>query len=386
LNPLKLLFVVTSSALNRNMNTGLENLAWGLAESGHDVHVLSGGYDAVNHEFKLPSSVHYTFTGGDAYNPVHFVEPFMDIMKRRPPDIVVGWMFNLALLSRFTTGTTRPRFIANEGRMPPRSLALSFLRRVALRKMTLMQATDLFRTTFRFCKTCDAVVSISNAVHDALIARYPIDAAKCSVVHRGVDIDSFSFDPKYKTGCPVSLLFAGNIKPGKGVDDLVGSLDFIPSPVQITLCGRAEPGYMKSLMDRVDDAKGGAMIVHKGVLGREELVSHYHSSDFFVFPSHREGLGKALIEAMSCGCPVVCSDIPAFRDVVENGWNGAMVRVKDPESLGRTLAGLIENPDQRLKHITNARKTVESKFDGRGEVSAWLRLLNNFFTASPAGQ
>ncbi|MGM0520093.1 MAG: glycosyltransferase [Campylobacterota bacterium] len=49
---------------------------------------------------------------------------------------------------------------------------------------------------------------------------------------------------------------------------------------------------------------------------REDLLKEYNNCDF---PSHSEGMPKALLEAMSCGCPVICSDISPHKEDAHNG-------------------------------------------------------------------
>ncbi|MGM0520095.1 MAG: hypothetical protein ACQERD_10675 [Campylobacterota bacterium] len=75
---MRVLFVVTNSALNRGMNTGLENLAWGLAERGVEIHVLSGGNRPKTHKYDLPQNVYYHFTGLSGEN---FLNKYLEVIK-----------------------------------------------------------------------------------------------------------------------------------------------------------------------------------------------------------------------------------------------------------------------------------------------------------------
>jgi len=62
---------------------------------------------------------------------------------------------------------------------------------------------------------------------------------------------------------------------------------------------------------------------------RTDIIEINHIADVFVFPSFREGLSVALMEAMACGLPVVCSDIRGNRDLIEDGKGGFLVEPKN---------------------------------------------------------
>ena len=62
---IRILFVMKGSALNRGMNTGIENLAWKLADFVYEIHILAGGSEPFQHRYHIPSNVTYHFTGGN---------------------------------------------------------------------------------------------------------------------------------------------------------------------------------------------------------------------------------------------------------------------------------------------------------------------------------
>jgi glycosyltransferase involved in cell wall biosynthesis len=84
--------------------------------------------------------------------------------------------------------------------------------------------------------------------------------------------------------------------------------------------------------------------------------------DIFVFPSTVEAFGNSMIEAMSMAKPVLVSDIPSFREFIENKTNGIFFGSSDIESLLNAIINLIENTEQWQALGDNARKTVIEKF------------------------
>ena len=85
---------------------------------------------------------------------------------------------------------------------------------------------------------------------------------------------------------------------------------------------------------------------------------------------------RALLEAMSCGCPVICSDIPPHREAVINEINGIMVSVKSPQSLAQGILKCINNPEIIKPISINARKTIEEKFSKESEINKWTEVIS----------
>lgn len=79
-------------------------------------------------------------------------------------------------------------------------------------------------------------------------------------------------------------------------------------------------------------------------------------------PSYREGLPKILIEAASCGRPIVTTDVPGCREVVKDGENGLLVPAKDAEALKDALLKLINNEELRAEMGKDSREKAVNRF------------------------
>jgi len=108
--------------------------------------------------------------------------------------------------------------------------------------------------------------------------------------------------------------------------------------------------------------------------------------DIFAFPSTREGLGVALLEAMSCGLPALASRAGGIADVVEDGRTGLLVAPGNAVELAAGLARLAAEPQTRETLRAAARKKVMEKFSMSAMARATLALYRTCLDRKTAGK
>ena len=84
-------------------------------------------------------------------------------------------------------------------------------------------------------------------------------------------------------------------------------------------------------------------------------------ASFVCLPSYREGLPKVLLEAAAIGRPLIGTDVPGCREIVRNGENGILVKLKDVDSLYEAIKLLISNQQMRQSMGKRSREIVESE-------------------------
>ena len=95
----------------------------------------------------------------------------------------------------------------------------------------------------------------------------------------------------------------------------------------------------------------------------EDVRKAIKKTNIIVLPSYREGMPRIILEAMSCGRPVITTDVPGCRETVVNGKNGFLIKHKSTESLFLAMEKFINNPKLIQNMGKNRRKIVENKFD-----------------------
>jgi len=381
MNKINLLFIISGIVRFWERSPGIPNIVRGLSEKGFNIDLVSFTREAdeLNKiktellEKKFPNIKLY-FIKASKKNPFSCWHIINEIFKNKKIHIVIGEIINLStFLSLFLKNQVK--IIAHEVRMP-KSYKIRIIKRALRGEFSLIKAFELIRNVKKLSKKVDKVISNSHALNLAVISAFKIKPEKCFTIYRGIDTEFFSFKKRNSIRTIPELLFVGNIKPHKGVEDLFEALRLIDKPVKLILCGKGEPEYIEFLKNKTQNYKVPHQISFKGYLSPFKLLNYYQNCDIFVFPSHTEGMPRVLLEAMSCGCPVVCSDILPHKEAIINEVNGIMVSVKSPQSLAQGILKCINNPEIIESISINARKTIEEKFSKESEINKWTEVIN----------
>lgn len=108
---------------------------------------------------------------------------------------------------------------------------------------------------------------------------------------------------------------------------------------------------------------------------RNDIGRLVSALDVLVLSSHSESLPVAVLEAMACGRPVVCTDVGGVAELVEHGTSGYLVEHRNPEMLAKHIIGLLQDADLRHRMGAEGRKRVEAEFDLRRCVAAMEELF-----------
>ena len=108
---------------------------------------------------------------------------------------------------------------------------------------------------------------------------------------------------------------------------------------------------------------------------RQDVAELYHCADVFCFPSLREGLGLAAIEAMACGLPVVAADNRGTRSFVVDGENGMLCSADSTEQFGQAIMCLVGDRNLREKFAAAGLRTA-SIFSKENKLARMLEIYS----------
>jgi phosphatidylinositol alpha-mannosyltransferase len=160
---------------------------------------------------------------------------------------------------------------------------------------------------------------------------------------------------------PLRLLFVGHWRdPRKGLPHLLQAYRALRAeglPVRLDVVGAGTPTAEKQ----------PDVTFHGPVASEAALAGHYRNCDVFVAPATgQESFGIVLLEAMACARPLVCSDIPGYRQVVDAA-GGRFVAPGDVAGLARAITDLARDPELR-RRMGEANRSRAAAFDWDGIV------------------
>lgn len=238
----------------------------------------------------------------------------------------------------------------------------------------------VLRRLFRreLAKPGGAVIFQNEADREELVRAGVVDPARSHLIRgSGVDLERFRPKPAGEASGspadgdrPVVILFASRLLREKGIDELVeafGGLRARRGNAELWIAGEPYTPNPTSLTA----GEVEALRRHEGVrlLGQvDDMPALLGQVDLVTLPSWREGTPKILLEAAACGLPIVATDIPGCRGVVEQGISGVLVPVRDVEALAQALESLVVDASRREALGRRGRKIIEDGFS-TAEVS-----------------
>jgi glycosyltransferase involved in cell wall biosynthesis len=143
----------------------------------------------------------------------------------------------------------------------------------------------------------------------------------------------------------------------------------------VAIIGDEAPGYAgcrESLVQQVKQLGLEKQVLFLGRFTREDLEAAYEAGDLFVLPSLGEGLPVSVLEAMSHGKCALGTDVVGIRDVIRDGWNGALVEAKNPAALAQRIDALLGDDEMRARLGAQARRDVEQNYTPRAVLGRIL--------------
>lgn len=113
------------------------------------------------------------------------------------------------------------------------------------------------------------------------------------------------------------------------------------------------------------------------ILPSTKLIQYYKAADLFVFPTLLETFGMVAVEAMAAGLPIITTDAPGIKDVIDNYITGIKVPVNDCEKMTNAIIEVISNDALKRKLIYNSIKKVQKYYDWNIIIESYLFLYTN---------
>lgn len=178
-------------------------------------------------------------------------------------------------------------------------------------------------------------------------------------------IDTELFHPDNNKKDDNLILYLGRITPVKGLHILLESLRYLRRPVRLVIIGPVNDLRYYEIIMRLmekENQKGKNQVEHLGVLPLKDVIKFYQKATVFILPSYWEAFPLTLLEALSCGTPIVATPVGGVPEVIKNHETGILVPPGNALRLAEAIDYLLENKDVRLKMVCEGQKLVRKQY------------------------
>lgn len=210
-------------------------------------------------------------------------------------------------------------------------------------------------------KRADSIIAVTAGIKRHLVEEYGVDGKKITVIENGANIEIFrpgdqdraredlGLDPSARYVC-----FTGNFAPWQGLSHFIRAIPLIRDTCPAARFLLVGDGVMREECAALAADLGVRDLVHfTGRVAYESVPLYVTASDVCVAPFIRDrndriGLSPLKVyEYMGCGKPVVASDIPGVRELLEHSGGGISVRPEDPQAIASAVSMLLADPEMR---------------------------------------
>lgn len=326
-------------------------------------------------------TVHHWLVARRSINPLLELKALIDLFRvytRERPDLVHHFTIKACLYGTLAAKGARVYRVVNA----ITGLGHLFLGQRRRTRMLRRVLKPLYRAVFSARRS---TVVFQNADDQERLIRLGITDGEHAHLIRGSGVDIEHFRPEIHTAgqfcSPLQLLFPSRLIREKGIEDVLNACRSLwdqDVPLELLVAGSIDSGNRSALLPADLDALRSEPRIR--FLGHvDDMRALYAASDLVVLPSWREGLSRSLIEAAAMERPIITTDVPGCRDVVDHGRTGLLVPLHDPRALELAITLLLENPDLAARFGRAARQKVVEEFQvslvNESTLHQYARLL-----------
>lgn len=337
----KLLYIISDDNYFLSHRLGLAKVA---KTAGYDITVLAYENDAKftdvikSHGFKF-IKFNQRAHGLGLIDNVKLIMQTRQVINQVRPDLIHTVSMRMMFLTTFAF------WLSKSKRMVATLTGMGYLETASNPMIRVIKwfVTKAFKIMF---STSRIELVVQNSDDYAGVKGKFINEDRLHLVRgSGVDIEAFPYlEPPddISNDKTIQVTFVARMLKDKGLEELVDASRIIQKQginnIQINLVGMPHAVNPYSVSEKqLKHWQGEGLVKWQGF--RSDIVEVWRESHIAVLPSYREGLPKSLLEAASCGRPIITTEVAGCREMV-NGKNGILVPVQNPKELAKAIIAL----------------------------------------------
>ena len=335
-------------------------LSIGLAERGHEVHIVSYATPFRLQGFHPNMYVHEV---GFATYPLLKYPPYALALATKLVDLAESFQIEL-IHAHYAMPHATSAYLAKQ---IMKSQGIKTVTTLHGTDITLVGADASFQKVIKFAiEESDGVTAVSQYLKQRTIEEFGIQR-EIRVINNFIDPGrparnrNVSLRETYAPNGEKILMHASNFRPVKRTDDVIRVFarvqELIPS--QLILIG--EGPEIRKTQQLVSDLNLSERVHFLGE--QDQLEPLLSCADLFLLPSEQESFGLTALEAMNCGVPVIATDIGGLPELVAHDETGYLFPIGETERMAEAAAALLRNDEQHERFGRKARDRAVQAFN-----------------------
>ena len=241
----------------------------------------------------------------------------------------------------------------------------------------------IYKTAERWAaKRCHKIYAVAQAMVDQYVDAKIADPSKFKVVYSGMDLEPFlnsksDKDFRQELGIPEKSFVIGTVArlfPLKGYEYFIPAAAIIAKKypnVKFLIVG--DGVWRELLLEQIIKLGIKKNFIFVGLVSPSEVYRYVAEMDILAHLSLREGLPRAVVQALASGKPAIGYNLDGTPEVIMNEKTGYLLNAKDVNGVAKAGINILKNPEKSKDMGKNGRKLVKEKFDWRFMADVLLK-------------
>jgi len=347
------------------------NFVKALLAEGHEVHTIAP-HDDYSHYLTEAGCTHHDLKmdsrGANPIKDFLLVFELLSAYRKVKPDVILHYTIKPNVYGTLAAAILRIPSINNVC-----GLGTIFLKK----NLVSSVAIALYRFAFRFPKK----VFFQNPDDRDLFINKKLLASSSADLVPGSGIDLSRFVPSnFKRNKTFTFLLVSRLITDKGIHEFIDAIQQLKASgidAKFQILGAKDPKHKRGIkLEVIDEWINSGTVEYLGTA--KDVRPFMQQADCIVLPSYREGTPRTLLEAASIAKPIITTDVPGCHQVVTDGHNGLLCKLKDSTDLAHKMRAMTTFDDETLRTMgLNGRKKAELEFDETIVIDKYLRAIRS---------